>query len=290
MSTPRDPRREYPSTYLVQDRSSEEELTRLLIQDQMATTGMGGVLPEQPDPTVFRQVLDVGCGPGSWLREAARTYPSMSVLAGVDISGKMVEYARMQAETEGLSDQVKFYVMDALRIIEFPARYFDLVNHRSAASWLRTWEWPGLLQEYRRVCRPRGVIRVTEADFTMESSSQAVNRLYSLFLQALYRAGHYFTPEGNGVISQLADLLQRSGLQNVQTRSCRLEYRAGTAEWQGFVEDGKHLFRTVAPFLRKWTAVPDDYESIYQQMLFELQQPDSMGAVEVVTAWGINPK
>jgi hypothetical protein len=60
MSTPRDPRQEHPSTYLVQDRSSDEELTRLLIQDQMATTAMGGVLPEQPDPTIFRQVLDVG--------------------------------------------------------------------------------------------------------------------------------------------------------------------------------------------------------------------------------------
>jgi hypothetical protein len=45
------PRREHPSTYPVQDRSNEEELVRLHIQDQMLTTSMGGPLPEQKDLT-----------------------------------------------------------------------------------------------------------------------------------------------------------------------------------------------------------------------------------------------
>jgi hypothetical protein len=34
-------KKEQPSTYFVQDRSNEEELTRLYIQDQMLTAGMG---------------------------------------------------------------------------------------------------------------------------------------------------------------------------------------------------------------------------------------------------------
>src|SRR5579884_1480290 len=98
MSTPMNPRREHPSTYFLQNRSPEEELARLRLQDHLITTGMGGVLPEQSDPTIFRRVLDVGCGTGDWLIEVAKTYPSISLLIGVDVSSKMVEYAQNQAE------------------------------------------------------------------------------------------------------------------------------------------------------------------------------------------------
>src|SRR6266581_7695988 len=108
MSTPTDPRREHPSTYVVQDRSNEEELTRLQIQDQLVTASMGGVLSEQSDPTQFQRVLDVGCGTGGWLIEVAKTYPHMKRLVGVDISTKMLDYARAQAEEQGLGDRIEF--------------------------------------------------------------------------------------------------------------------------------------------------------------------------------------
>src|SRR6202023_551771 len=103
------------------DRSNKEELSRLQIQDQMITAGMGGVLPEQPDPTIFQRVLDVGCGTGGWLIEMAKTYPSMSLLVGVDVSSKMLEYARTQAAAQQVDDRVHFASMDALLILEFPS-------------------------------------------------------------------------------------------------------------------------------------------------------------------------
>jgi hypothetical protein len=75
MST--EPLREHSSTYIVQDRSNLEEMTRLEIQDKMLTTAMGGVLPELVDPGSLQRVLDVGCGTGGWLMETARTYPTI---------------------------------------------------------------------------------------------------------------------------------------------------------------------------------------------------------------------
>jgi ubiquinone/menaquinone biosynthesis C-methylase UbiE len=286
MSTPTDPRQEHPSTYFVQDRSNEEELTRLIIQDQMVTAGMGGVLPEQPDPTIFQRVLDVGCGTGGWLIEAAKTYPSMSLLVGADVSSRMVEYARTQAEAQQVSDRVRFATMDALRMLEFPSDYFDLVNQRIGASYLRTWNWPKLLHEFQRVTRPGGVIRVTEGNIVFESTSPALTHLSEIVLDTLYRAGHLFNPDRNGVTSELARLLHQYGFQNVQTRSHTLHYRAGTAEGQLFYEDMRHVFQTVVPFLRKWSRVPDDYEAIYQQMLSEMQQLDFVATWGLLTAWG----
>lgn len=48
-------------------------------------------------------------------------------------------------------------------------------------------------------------------------------------------------------------------------------------------------FRTIVSFLRKWTRLPDDYETLYQEMVHETQQLDSMSSWDVITAWGINP-
>jgi SAM-dependent methyltransferase len=147
---PIDPQKEQSSTYFVQDRENQEEMTRLEIQDKMLTIGMGGVLPELADPTQLRRVLDVGCGTGGWLIETAKTYQSLEKLVGADISGKMLAYARAQADAESLGKRVQFREMDALRLLEFGDASFDLVNQRLGVGWLRTWDWKKILMEYQR--------------------------------------------------------------------------------------------------------------------------------------------
>ncbi len=293
MSTPTDPysdpRQVYADTYFAQDRSNNEEISRLQIQDQMTTASMGGVLPEQPNPTTFSKVLDVGCGTGGWLIETAKSYPGISLLVGIDASRQMVKYARRQAEREEVNNRVEFTEMDALTRLDFTDHYFNLVNERHGASYLRTWDWPKLLQEFGRVTRPGGIIRLTESDIFLESTSPALTRLQALALEAFYRAEHYFTLDSNGVTSQLERLLQEAGFKNVQTRALTLEYRAGTSEGEYFYTNMKAAFRVIVPFLKKWTQVPEDYEAIYQQALVEMQQTDFMVPWKLLTAWGENP-
>lgn len=292
MSSQTNPRRVHPGTYFVQDRANEEEFVRLHIQDQMVTALMNGTLPEQPDPTIFRRVLDVGCGTGRWLIEAARTYPTMSLLIGVDVNERLIASARAEAEAQQVSDRVEFHTMDALRMLEFPENYFDLVNQRFGWSFLRTWEWPHLLHEYRRVARPGGVIRITEANMQQPPSEEvypALARLNRLLLQAFYQAGHFFKAEDDGVTSQLSRLLQQYGFQEAETRLYSLEYEAGTTEARYLFENTKHLYRTVVPFLRRWIQVPDDYDALYQQGLEEMRQPGFVAIWSFMTAWAKNP-
>ncbi len=281
------PFQDLPNTYFVQDCSKKhEELIRLQIQDELITSGMGGVLPEQPDPTSFQQVLDVGCGTGGWLIETAKTYPTISQLVGVDVSSKLIKYARAQAAQQQVDDRVRFQIMDALQLLCFPSASFDLVNQRLGMSYLRTWDWFNLLREYQRILRPGGVIRITECDFPV-SASTAMARLSTLLLRSLSQAGHFFTPDDpNGVISELVPLLQRQRLSNIQTRQHILEHRAGTAEGQSFYEDVQHMFQTLLPFFKKWSRVPDDYGEIYQQALNDILQPGFVATWTLLTVWG----
>jgi len=103
----------------------------------------------------------------------------------------------------------------------------------------------------------------------------------------MYRAGHLSSPKTSGALSELAHLMGQHGVQDVKTQVHKLEYRFGTPEGQNFYEDMKRLFRTMVPFLQKWTQLPSNYEATYQQMLKEMQEPDFVAAWELLTAWGI---
>jgi ubiquinone/menaquinone biosynthesis C-methylase UbiE len=286
MQPPSKPRKiEQPSTYFVQDRQNEEELTRLTIQDRMVTAAMGGVLPEQPDPTALRRVLDVGCGSGQWVIEAAQTYPNMS-LTGVDISLRMVEYARAQAEAARVTDRVEFHVMDALLILEFPSGFFDLVNLRMGGSFMRTWDWSKLLLEFQRVTKSGGVVRITEPEMIHRSSSPALKQFWEMFTCAMYKSGHFFEPESTGLTTHIARLLKQYGCKRVQTKVYPIRYGAGSAEKEAFSNDTIHLLRTLRPYIEKWGCAFKDYNAICQQTLDEMQQPDFYADWDMHTTWG----
>lgn len=274
---------EQPSTYFVQDRSSRQELERLVTQDAMFTAAMNGPLAEQEHPEQLQRVLDVGCGTGGWLIETARIYPSIATLVGVDISKSMLDYACSQAKAAQVETRVEFQVMDALRMLEFPDAYFDLANMRLALSFIRTWDWSKILQEFRRVLKPGGILRVSDTLGEATTSSPTVARLQALILQALEQAGHSF-PEGLAV--RLPQLLEAHRFDQVHVIRYEPRYAAGTPEGDLCIEDITRVFRTALPFMRKWVTVPDNYEELYQQALVEIHQSDFWGIWPILTVTG----
>jgi ubiquinone/menaquinone biosynthesis C-methylase UbiE len=290
MTTPQHSSAEQAGTYMVQNRSNQGEMKRLVVQDRMLTTGMGGVLPEQNDLSSIQSVLDVGCGTGGWLLGVAQTFPAMTRLVGVDISSKMITYARERAAAEQFKERVTFQVMDAQHGLTFSDATFDLVNLRLGDSWLRTWDWPALLGEFLRVTRPGGIIRVTESDMVDDNGqSPALRRFMDLFFEALCQSGHYFSRDRRCLLDTLADMFRRHGIQNVQTRAHRLEFVAGTEAGQSLLDDVKYSHQNFLPFLRKWTQVPDDYEALGQQALRDMQRPGFSATWNFLTVWGTRP-
>ncbi len=286
MSNLTEPRRGRPNTYVLPDGITPRELIRLHIQDEMYTTSMGGVLPEQPDPAVFQRVLDVGCGTGCWLAAVAENYPALTELIGIDISEEMIGYARKQAEAHQVHERITFHLMDGLSVLNFPTDYFDLVNQRFGQSYLRNWDWRQVLLEYQRTTRPGGIVRITENDVLIDSTSPALARFNQLFQEAFYQAGHLFNAENRGLTGDLARLLEQAGLKNVQTRACDLEYRAGTSAGEQFCEDVRIAMETLSPFIYRWARLPADYNDLRAQVNQEIGQADFSARVHTLTAWG----
>ncbi len=284
----RPPKREQASTYVVQDRQNRQELQRLTAQDELATTVMGGVLPEQPNRETIHRILDVGCGTGGWAIEVAKTNPHISVV-GIDISNAMIDYARAQATEQQVADRVEFRVMDALQMLEFPGDYFDLTNMRLGIGWVRTWDWPKLISEMLRVTCPGGVIRLTESD-NSHPSSPMLRKWNDLVIRSLYKAGSLFEQEVNGLTAHIAPLLTQYGVQHVQTRSYSMEYQGGTPQGQAFCEDVSSAMKTSRLFLQKWGGIPADYDAITAQAEQEMQQPDFHVTWNIITTWGTKPE
>jgi ubiquinone/menaquinone biosynthesis C-methylase UbiE len=291
MPTPIDPRgKDNPSTYFVQSQHDEAEMIRLLLQDQFITAGMGGVLAEQQRPETFQRVLDVACGPGGWVLETAAHYPTMQI-TGIDISWRMIEYARAQAQARRLSRQIDFQVMDAMRPLEFADDTFDLVNMRFASSFLHLKEWSPTLRELLRVTRPGGTVRITESGSDQTggptSNSQVYERMLSMLLCAGEKAGYSDNPRRWGVAHRLDELLTAAGCQQVQMRPYRLEFVAGTATGESIYQDAMYTFQNTRPLIDRWGCGSPDYQDLYQQMLVEMQQPGFHVFWNLSSAWGI---
>jgi ubiquinone/menaquinone biosynthesis C-methylase UbiE len=267
------PHHEHSSTYYIQDRSNEDELLRLVAQDQMMTASMNGVLAEQADPSRLRRVLDVACGTGGWLIQLAREYPYMQC-EGIDISGKMLEYAREQATLHQVHERVQFHVMDALRMLEFPNNYFDLVNLRFGISFVRTWEWAKMLQEMRRVCKPEGIVRISDVTSISSTSPTLDYIMLQIGLPAAIRAGYAFGEAPDATPKNLAHLLSEYRFQEIRQVDYPVEYHAGTPQHRLFVEDMRRMLRLAPAFWGKWASVPADYPTYYERALREIEQAD----------------
>jgi len=282
---------ELKGTYFVADKNKQEELERLIIQDRMVTAAMGGVLAEQSEPASLQLVLDVGCGSGGWALEAARLYPSLS-LVGVDISPLMIEYANAQAQEQQLSDRVKFLVMDALVMLEFPTAHFDLVNLRFGSSFLRTWDWPKLINEMLRITRPNGVVRITDSMIGNENTSEALQRFFKILIHVGYQTGHSYAEDPAGMTNHLERLMRLHGCLNIQTKEHTVEYEAGTPEMELYIADTTRVIQTIRPFIQKFgdKSDYDELDAIRKQALVEMQQPGFHATWKLLTAWGRRPQ
>jgi ubiquinone/menaquinone biosynthesis C-methylase UbiE len=275
------------SDYFI-DTESGEEMTRLINQDRFITEAMGGLFSERSDIDSMHAILDLGCGPGQWVRDVAYEYPKIA-MTGIDISDIMIEYAGAHARVQGLNN-AHFQVMDIANPLEFADNSFDLVNGRLIA-FLSPEQWSGLLRECMRIVRPGGVIRLTENDVV--TTSLATDTAFSLFYRALTRAGQSFSPTGRvlGITSRLTHLLKKAGCTNIQYRAHALDFSAGTPNHETFCKVTSVFLTLMQPFLiGTGVTTQEELQNLLYQMEVEMYSDDFSAVMFLLTAWGEKPQ
>ena len=290
MTQPNDFQGQTENTYLI-DAESALEMARLLDQDRVMTKGMGGVFPEQEDadlPDVAR-ILDVACGPGGWVNEVAQQYPHIDV-TGIDISKNTINYAKAHAQVRKLNN-AHFVMMDALKPLDFPDAFFDIVNMRTVVGFVPPAQWVPYLTECTRVLRSGGILRLTEGEYGF-TNKPAHEQFMALLNQAQYRAGRSFSPTGHnaGMIAMLRPLLKHAGIENIQSKAHVIDYSFGMEAYEEGIEDIKFVLELVQPLLFGTKVItPEAYTEMHTQILEEIQAEDFSGVTVLLTVWGEKP-
>jgi ubiquinone/menaquinone biosynthesis C-methylase UbiE len=272
------------------DAESGAEMARLMNQDRLVTRIMGGIIPEPLDLSNMHDVLDLGCGPGGWVFDVAYTYPKVNVV-GIDISRKVVEYARAQAWTQGLNN-ASFVMGNILQPLNFPDNSFDLVNARFIAGFVPRTGWAKLLQECFRITRPGGIIRLTEPEMNF-GTTPAFVKMAEIGTQAIKLAGLGFSLDGHqiNITPMLSRLLRDAGFQDVKRKAHVIDFSAGEEAHHGFYQNYMIAAQIARPFLLKMkVATEEELDELYREMMIEMMQDNFQALWFLLTGWGEKPQ
>ena len=143
-----------------------------------------------------RDVLEVGCGDGTYALGAARAGARVT---GIDRSAAVVEAARLRAADVGLP--LELHVADALAL-PFPAERFDVVLAVTVLCFVP--DPPQAVAEMARGLRPGGVVVLGELG--RWSAWGAWRRLRAWAGSTAWRTARFWSP------AELRRLLRQAGL------------------------------------------------------------------------------
>jgi ubiquinone/menaquinone biosynthesis C-methylase UbiE len=112
---------------------------------------------EMNNPALFKlvgnikgkKILDLACGEGSNTRILAR---KGAKVVGVDFSERLIEFARQREKKEKLG--IKYYILDAADLKEFPSSHFDIVTCFMALMDIE--DYQNAIHEAARVLKKNG--------------------------------------------------------------------------------------------------------------------------------------
>lgn len=273
-------------TYVL-DPEDATEMARLINQHVLITKHMGGLFPQEVDLTAVNTVLDLACGPGGWVLDVAYAYPEKEIV-GVDISQMMVHYAQTRAWSQGLNS-ASFGIMNILKPFDFADNSFDFINARLLVGVLSPSDWPNVIEECKRVLRPGGILRLTDADDLGITNSAALEQLTELGSAAARKAGRAFFSRGRnvGTMVMLGRFLREAGFQDMRQQAHMIDWSAGTEAFAMQYDNARIVLHLGKPFLQGMGVLSQErFDELYEQALIEMNVAEFSAVMVFLSAWG----
>ncbi len=227
---------------------SEGEISRLDLQHYMFRWEFGGDYLAPLDAPM--SVLDVACGTGKWARDMARQFPQAAVM-GFDINQQQLEASLAEGDQRGgdaIPENCTFSIGNALEPFPYPNGVFDYVVARATSSFIPVSQWPAVLAQMVRVCRPGGWIELRDFGL-VRSPHSALNELTVKFANLAALRGIY-----PGAGPYLGDFLRAAGLSNVQVVTAPVRSGGPQRATRGgrlMLADYLALLDRVSPFMEQ---------------------------------------
>ncbi|KAI9268925.1 S-adenosyl-L-methionine-dependent methyltransferase [Phascolomyces articulosus] len=183
-------------------------------------------------------ILDIGCGSGSWVMEMAIEHPNAHV-TGLDMADMFPTAIR--------PENVTFQLTNIIDGLPYDDNTFDFVHMRQLVVGLRATEWPNVIAEIFRVLKPGGLVQLVESDFTVHRGQDP------------------------WIASKLENLLSDRTFNDVQQETRTIEFGqdgdpiAGEMMWSW-----KSAMRSLKPFLaHRLLKNPDEYNPVLERYFQE---------------------
>jgi ubiquinone/menaquinone biosynthesis C-methylase UbiE len=264
---------------------SATEGARRLLQERFLTWQMEGIFPERTMLTGKQRILEIGCGPGSWSLDVARSYPTCTVV-GIDSSAAMIGYAQSLKDLHGLAN-VHFKRMSSDARLHFAPESFNLMTMHWNIASLCAMDWSQLLQDCVQAVRPGGTLRIVEEDLLGQNNGAALTQLSRFCRQLLHQKSGLlaFDEGGEGSMPTSEAFLHAAGCEQVSHSSSSITVSFGEAGYQVYAQCLHLLFLHLLPLFAT-VATQEELEQLHGQVLEDLSNETFQGQCDLGIRWG----
>ncbi|KAH9851526.1 hypothetical protein C2E23DRAFT_732734 [Lenzites betulinus] len=159
----------FPAEEVPYPRSYDRQVVDMDVWDNLWQQQMGGSITMHLFETPPARVLELGCGTGTWVLNAAREWKD-SYFVGLDVVPLHPDL--LQVGSFDLASRITWVQANFLEKLPFPNEEFDYVRLVRVARGVPEDKWDGLLEEITRVMKPGGAFEMWEEDLRFPGNAR----------------------------------------------------------------------------------------------------------------------